>query len=76
MKRSAPLVLAATALAGGCATYYPAYPRPVAVLPAPAVVYPAPVVVAPPPSAYFSFSYGSGPGYGGWRPGRPWGWRY
>lgn len=70
-------VLAATALLGGCATYYPAYPRPVAVAPTPAVVYPAPVVYPPAPSAYFSFSYGSGPpGYYGYGPRRPWGWRY
>jgi hypothetical protein len=76
MKRLA-FVLVSTALLGGCATYYPAYPRPIAVAPAPAV-YPAPVVVAPAPSAYFSFSYRSGPPgyYGGWGYGRPWGWRY
>jgi hypothetical protein len=68
------LVVATTALLGGCATYYPAYPRPVAVAPGPAVVYPAPAVVVPPSAAYFSFSYRSGsPGYyGGYR--RPWGW--
>jgi hypothetical protein len=82
MKRIA-LVVAAPALLGGCATYYPAttypgYPRPVVVAPAPAVVYPAPVVVAPAPSAYFSFSYRSGPPgyYGGWGHRRPWGWGY
>jgi hypothetical protein len=80
MKKIA-LAFAATALLGGCATYYPAYPRPVApavVYPPPAVAYPAPVVVAPAPSAYFSFSYRSGPPgyYGGWGYRRPWGWGY